>query len=252
MKQRFLQIAFFLANLASAAAYSPAPVGLIVKNHMPQTFSVVLDRQRVATQVNTFQFDGLTPGRHRVKLINDHFLSYGYNNGSTLYDSWIELQPGETMTLDIQPNGMVYASSYIAPCAPVVTYRQMPRPSSCNVKPAPLCNTSDNNYYDNHTYAPPAPAFYGMSPDMFYSLKQAVNNRSFDSTKRELLTSALKNNQVTAAQLYELLNLLDFDSSKVEIAKIGYASVVDKQNFFKVYDVFSFDSSISELQRYIG
>jgi len=185
-----------------------------------------------------------------VKVIYDCFASNFDRHDDVAYDNWFDFNYGETVTLDLQPNGTVYASRFVAPCVNTVSQRRTTRPLCA--KPAPACNAPSNGYYDSYNYAPPAPVYCGMAPDAFYSLKQAVINRHFDSTKRELLAGALKNNPITAAQLYELLNLLDFESSKVEIAKIGYANVVDKENFFKVYDAFTFDSSISELQRFIG
>jgi len=47
------------------------------------------------------------------------------------------------------------------------------------------------------------------------------------------------------------MNMLTFESSKLELAKAGYAFVTDRQNFYLVNNSFTFDSSISELEHFI-
>jgi hypothetical protein len=45
---------------------------------------------------------------------------------------------------------------------------------------------------------------------------------------------------------------MTFDSSRLELAKLAYLSTVDKENFWVVYDLFTFESSIVELNEYIS
>jgi hypothetical protein len=234
MKRRFLQAVFLLVSAASSYGVSayPAPVGIIVKTYLHQPFTVMLDRQRVATRVNSFQMDGLTAGRHHVRIVEDNY-RYASVRANVLYDGWIELHPYETVTLNIERSGVYFSSAAAA------------LPSHCEMP-----YHSYDTYYE-HNYQP-QPLICAMSPGQFQMLKQTVISRSFDSTKRELLQSALQNNYVTSQQLYELVSLMDFESSRLEVAKLGYAKVIDKENFYTVYNAFTFDSSIRELNKFIG
>ncbi len=86
----------------------------------------------------------------------------------------------------------------------------------------------------------------------FDDLKSSIGNRSFESTNTNILKSALENNYVSSEQLRELLMFFTFETSKLEVAKFAYKRVCDTKNFFKVYDAFTFDSSVEELKNYIS
>lgn len=203
-------------------------------------YTVTVNQIAYPHNLVSFNLSGLLPGAYRVQIATESPNRHrpASNNAAfnrVVFDGWVELKPYETFTAVVERNGLVRTFSVIDAPPPVV------------MAPLPACHEA-YGYYP----IPVAPVVYGMAPDRFFSLKQTVINASFDSTKRELLKSALLHNNLTAQQLYELLNLLDFDSSKLEIAKTGYASVVDKENFHTVYNAFTFDSSISELIRWIG
>ena len=204
-------------------------------------YTVTVNQTVYSHNIGTFNLSGLLPGAYRVQIAtetpNRRPSAHAGAFTRVLFESWVQLKPYETFTASVERNGTVRMYSEI----------YMPAPVAIAPAPAPACHNG-YGYYP----VPVAPLVYGMAPHDFHALKQTVVNASFDSTKRELLKSALSRNSLTAQQLYELLNLLDFDSSKVEIAKAGYAGVVDKQNFHTVYNAFTFDSSVRELIRWIG
>ena len=83
-------------------------------------------------------------------------------------------------------------------------------------------------------------------------LIQAVKARSFEDQKVLLAKQALAESDIRSEDLRRLLQSgFDFDRGKVELAKYAYQRVADRQNFYRVYDTFSFDSSIREMQQYI-
>jgi hypothetical protein len=47
------------------------------------------------------------------------------------------------------------------------------------------------------------------------------------------------------------MSLFNFESSRLEFAKFAYGYTYDLGNYFIVNDAFNFESSISELDRYI-
>jgi Domain of unknown function (DUF4476) len=83
-------------------------------------------------------------------------------------------------------------------------------------------------------------------------LIQAVRARSFSDQKVLLAKQALADSDIRSEDLRRLLQSgFDFDQGKLELAKFAYPRVADRQNFYRVYDTFSFDSSIREMQQYI-
>jgi len=87
--------------------------------------------------------------------------------------------------------------------------------------------------------------------DDFESMKQSIAAKSFEDSKLTVAKQILKANCLSATQVRDIMELFSFESTKVEFAKLAYPKTVDKNNFFKIYDVFSFESSIDEVDQYI-
>ncbi|GAB2945715.1 hypothetical protein GCM10027048_08470 [Hymenobacter coalescens] len=82
-------------------------------------------------------------------------------------------------------------------------------------------------------------------------LLQAVRGRSFDDQKVLLAKQALAESDIRSEDLRRLLGGIDFDRGRLELAKFAYAHVADRQNFYRVYEVFTFDASVREMQQFI-
>ncbi|MDD2413013.1 MAG: DUF4476 domain-containing protein [Bacteroidales bacterium] len=107
-------------------------------------------------------------------------------------------------------------------------------------------NNHGNNYGGNYgNYNRP------MGDYEFSMLKSTLASQSFDSRKLSLAKSALSHNQIVSRQALELVELMNFESNKLSLAKFAYESTIDKGNYFMVNNAFSFSSSIDELNRYI-
>ena len=52
-------------------------------------------------------------------------------------------------------------------------------------------------------------------------------------------------------QVSELMQLMTFESSMLELAKNTYMHTLDKQNYYLANDAFNFESSIEDLNRFI-
>jgi hypothetical protein len=102
---------------------------------------------------------------------------------------------------------------------------------------------------------------YDFKADNIYS--KAINNNEFDRVlwaiskenfETNKMTSAeqiINANYFTTAQLKQLLGLFNFESNKLQLAKLGYDKVVDQSNYNTLSDLFSFNSSKDELARCI-
>jgi hypothetical protein len=49
----------------------------------------------------------------------------------------------------------------------------------------------------------------------------------------------------------QMMRLLSFEGSRLDLVKFAYQHVIDPQQFYQVNDAFRFDYSIRELDRYI-
>ena len=56
---------------------------------------------------------------------------------------------------------------------------------------------------------------------------------------------------MTTSQVIDLMNLLSFESSKLELAKYAYQYTVDRHKYFQLFNHFSFDSSVRALSDYM-
>jgi hypothetical protein len=90
-----------------------------------------------------------------------------------------------------------------------------------------------------------------MSPRDVDALAQALAARPFDSDKLLVARQALSETGIRADDLRLLLNQFSFDKDKLELAKYAYPAVADRQNFYRVYDTFRFNSSARELQEFV-
>lgn len=89
-----------------------------------------------------------------------------------------------------------------------------------------------------------------MDAGSFASARNSIANADFESTKSEVAKNIINNNCFTTDQAVEIVQLFDFESTKLEIAKAMYHHVYDKGNYYKMSNVFDFDSSKSELSSY--
>lgn len=62
----------------------------------------------------------------------------------------------------------------------------------------------------------------------------------------------LERSSLRAAELAALVRTLSSDDSQKKLAKFGYAHVADPQDFYWVYDAFTFPTSVREVQQALG
>ena len=74
----------------------------------------------------------------------------------------------------------------------------------------------------------------------FPALLEAVNAQAFGSAKLDVLRTAEA--RLTVDQVGQLLELFSFSSEKVSVVEITAPRLLDRQNAFKLYKQFDFDS----------
>lgn len=125
-------------------------------------------------------------------------------------------------------------------------------------------NNSNNNqggYYNGETYhndnsVPPAisQADQPTSVDQPFMdrLKKKVDAKITDTNKLKALKDGLAEQTVSTAQVNAMMGWLNFEASRVDLAKWAYDKTVDKQNYPQLEGQFSFHSSKNELDDYIN
>lgn len=110
---------------------------------------------------------------------------------------------------------------------------------------------------------PPPPAYlpgyngpYGcpvpMAPEDFESLKQTISSKTFEDSKMTIAKQVLQSNCLLTSQVKQIMGLFTYEQSKLDFAKYAYAYTYDIGNYFKVNDMFTFESSIDDLNQYIS
>ncbi len=91
-----------------------------------------------------------------------------------------------------------------------------------------------------------------MSEGNFEALMNSINAQTFEDAKLKVAQQAISSNCVYAEQVKRLLPLFTFENNKLTLAKFSYGYTVDKQNYFKLNDAFTYSSSVDDLNNYIG
>ena len=90
-----------------------------------------------------------------------------------------------------------------------------------------------------------------ISERSFFELIDDVRNTDYDHNKKHLLEYAIDNHNFNSRQIKKLLQLLDYEHTKLDIAKYAYDSVVDPTNYNIVFSEFDYDHSVRSLIDYI-
>ena len=91
-----------------------------------------------------------------------------------------------------------------------------------------------------------------LPPQEVNGLVQAVQQQRFESGKLRTAKEALGQSAIQTEDLKRLLQSLDFEASRVELAKFAYPHVADPQNFSRVYDVFNFETNAREVRQAVS
>jgi hypothetical protein len=102
--------------------------------------------------------------------------------------------------------------------------------------------------------ATPGTVHTPMTTTDFNTLKQDINNQWQAGAKLNMINSAFTNtkNFFTTAQAMQLIQLIDAEGSRLQLAKVSYRSITDPANFNNVATLLNDKSSRNELQAYIN
>ncbi len=84
------------------------------------------------------------------------------------------------------------------------------------------------------------------------TLVQSIQHARFDDDKLRTAKQGLAQGAVSADDLKRLLQTLDFEPSRVELAKFGYAHLTDPNNFERALDGLQFETSRQEVEEAVS
>lgn len=104
----------------------------------------------------------------------------------------------------------------------------------------------------NPTPASPNRCNSSATPADFNSVRGSINSKSFEDSKLTTAKQATRGKCFTSAQIRDIMKLFKFEESRLDYAKFAYDFVFDASNYYLVNEAFTFESSIEDLDNYIG
>ncbi len=216
---------FAVLYFVSAAGISKAQHGGTSELRLRMTdhsyFTVIFDRKIYDVPSSVFRLSGIHPGLHRLvvrKRINGPYGAY-----RVIYDGRISIPPHSLVKARINKYNRLITE-----------------------KPVPVYN------YNQYETCRNERGYYSKPPLNMAELENVMFNAVFESDRRIIAEEAISTHKVNAKKIYHILNMFDFESTKLEVAKFAYRYCIDKRNYYIVNKAFSFGSSIRELNNYIG
>jgi len=108
-----------------------------------------------------------------------------------------------------------------------------------------LIETKKTGFSDNHI---------SMSDADFNKLLKNVRSQRSTNGRRSLIANAFEttNNYFTTSQVVQLLQLVNSENFRLQLAKLSYQTITDRSNFSQVYDLLNSQASEDELQDYVN
>lgn len=86
----------------------------------------------------------------------------------------------------------------------------------------------------------------------FQEAKELIKKQSFNGTRVQVAKNTVAAKKCfTSFQIKEIVKLLDFEDSRLDVAKYSYDYCQDKDNYLRVIESFDFDATKNELMNYI-
>tara|TARA_R110002072_G_scaffold301557_2_gene481540 strand:- start:31250 stop:32143 length:894 start_codon:yes stop_codon:yes gene_type:complete len=111
---------------------------------------------------------------------------------------------------------------------------------------------SHQNHYVMQGYGGPIGCPWPMEVSDFQDAKSTVASKTWDETRLSLAKQIVASNCLFADQVRDLVQLMEWEETKLDFAKFAYDYTYDIGNYFKVSQAFEWEDSTEELNRYIA
>lgn len=226
-----LLTSFLLTGSAFATGFRPM-ASLTIKSAERSPIVVIVDGKCFDIGSNSIMISNLEPTYHEVKVYQQTFngpIDLCGKDCDVLFNSSVLLKPRTSLLIAIDDCGAVTMNE---------TRTRTPR----------VGDTWQPGRYDHHFNTEDIYS-KAMSNNEFDRVLWAIGKEKFETNKMTSAEQIINANYFTTIQLRELLRLFNFESNKLQLAKLGYDKVVDQSNYYTLSDLFSFTSSRDELAR---
>ncbi len=127
-----------------------------------------------------------------------------------------------------------------------LSYRDYTRAKSILIDSYELLNAIPIS--DENEYTHPLP----ISDSDFAGLIESIKSEGFDSDKIGIITIAANYHYFLVEQVLELADLFVMSDSKIEVVKITYPNVIDKNNSHRLISAFTFSSDKEEIKKIVN
>ncbi len=91
-----------------------------------------------------------------------------------------------------------------------------------------------------------------MNDGDFAGAKGSIQSKSFEDSKLTMAKQIFDHNCLLSSQVRDIMSIFEFEATRLDFAKYAYGRTFDIGNYYKVNDVFDFETSISDLNAYIN
>lgn len=252
---RALMIVTLMLGLTAYAMAGCENSTLVIHTNSGKPVKVYVDgmtgRNRPTALVTV---NGLTPGRHQLKVVAVYTDYYGYTKRRTIYTGMINVRPSMYMDAVVEEGRGVSIHETRQPCDNQYDqgYRQNNNGYGNNNAPSYSAPQQGNN----DGYQAPAPAASNVpahiSDDDFEQLKSTVSATQYETKKMDTLKVLIGANQFLTSQVSALMGLFAFESNKLDVAKLLYERTVDKQNYGRLASNFNFDARKEDFKKFMA
>ncbi|MGV4413443.1 DUF4476 domain-containing protein [Chryseobacterium sp. T1] len=191
-------------------------------------FTVEIGDQTISNASGKFRFFDLDSGRMPISIYQDGFL---------IYRTQLSVSNNNRIVLDFfTHNGLYLLDSYPIK-GQTYGFNQWDD----------VWNNPYNNGWGNSN---PSNVMNNQSFSQFMTTMK--REASFDNNKKDFILQQLRTTQFTSKQIAEMLTEFSFDTNRLELAKQLFNSCVDRNNFFIVFDAFTYQRYKDDLMKFIS
>ena len=241
MKTFFTLFASLFLSIAVFAAANPRSV-LSIQSADRTDIRVVLDGKTFESNDHSIVIRGIDDGKHNIRVYRQkrngifNLTGKGYE---LVYNSTIHVKKRTQMSITIERNGRANVSE-----SKIQGNRKDDDRYGRDYDYGRDGKWGDYDYNEAHARA--------MNDREFSSVIASIEKEWLESNKMKSASQVVKNSNLTTAQVEQLILLFSFENNKLQLAKDAYDNTVDKRNYRRLLDLFSFNSSKIELERYIN
>jgi len=228
-----LLTSFLLTTSGFAAGFRPT-ASLTIKSVEQSPIVVFVDGKCFDIGSNSIMISNLEPTYHDVKVYQEAFNGsvelYG-KNCDVLFNSSVLLKPRTSLLIAIDDCGAITMNE-------------------TRTRTRDFGDTWNPGRYDYH-FKPDNVYSKAIDNNEFDRVLWAISKENFETNRMTSAEQIIGGNYFTTAQLRQLLGLFNFESNKLQLAKLGYDRVIDQGNYYSLGNMFSFNSSRDELARCI-